>query len=54
MYHQLTDQPRGMVVRAQGFLSLHRAQLRETSGMEPRGRVGGSYGDVAKPKEGGP
>ena len=47
-YHQLADQSRDMVVRAQGFLSPHCAQLSETSGTEPRGRLGGSHRDLAE------
>ena len=53
IYRLAADQPSAVVVRAQGFLSLHRAHLREMSGTEPRGRMGGQYGDVAKAKEGG-
>ena len=48
IYGQVTDQPRAVAICAQGFLSPHRAQLRETSGTKHSGRIDGRYGDEAK------
>ena len=52
IYYHLAAQPGGMVVRAEVFLSPHRAQLRETTGTVPRGLLGGLYEDIVKAREG--